>query len=82
MGVRVARRLLCSPEVGLEHAVQVLVKGPGGVVAAPVVVLTVGVGEEVAAQHGEVGRPCAGGHVFGFVHGIEVVRQGPELGLP
>lgn len=39
-----------APQRGLQHSVEPLVKRPGGEVAAPVVVVTVGVREEVAAK--------------------------------
>ena len=39
-----------SPEVPLEDPVEALVEGPGGVVAGPVVVVAVGVGEEVPGE--------------------------------
>lgn len=44
-----------SPEMGLQHPVQALVEGPGGVVSRPVVILPVRVGEEIPRQHGKPG---------------------------
>ncbi len=60
-----------------DDAVEALVKGPGGEVAGPVVVLAVGVGEEIAAERREAGgvprlraRPLP--------HRPEVIRQRAE----
>ena len=53
------------------------VEGAGGEVAAPVVVITVRVGEKVPRQGGEEGR----GWPNVFMHRIEIVRQRPKLAL-
>ena len=45
---------LCAAQCGLQYSVQVLVKGPGGVVARPVVFLTVCIREEVSAEHRQI----------------------------
>lgn len=69
------------PEVGLQHAVQVLVEGPGGEVAAPVVILSIRVHKEVPAQHGESRRPRTLSHTILLVDRIKIVRESSELGL-
>lgn len=70
-----------SPEMCLQHAVQTLVEGPGGVVACPVVVLPVRVGEEIPTQHREAGRPHPRHDAHPLVQGIKVIRQRPKLRL-
>lgn len=67
--------------MGLQHAVHALVEGPGGVVATPVVVLTVCVRKEVPTQHRVVWGSGTLGHIVGLVNRSEVVGQGPKLGL-
>ena len=47
---------LALPEVALQNSVHVLVERPRGVVAGPVVVVAIRVGEEIAGQ----GREKAG----------------------
>lgn len=49
-----------SPQVGFQDTVQALVKRPGSVIACPVMVFPVRVGEEIATQHRETGRPGPG----------------------
>lgn len=66
-----------EPQRGLQHSVKPLVKRSGGEVAAPVVVVTVGVREEVAAQ----GRQCRPGRGEEAVERAEVVGEGSELSL-
>ena len=67
------------PEVRLQDAVQALIEGPRGVVATPIVVVAVGVGEEVAADHRE--RRGADAIARCLPQSVEVVRDGAELGL-
>lgn len=62
-----------SPELGLQHAPHALVKGPGCVVARPVVILSVRVGEKVTAEHGEAGGVHARDDAHPLVKGIEVI---------
>lgn len=70
-----------SPEVGLQHPVQALVERPGGVVARPVVILPVRIGEEIPTQHREPRRlhPRHNAHLL--VQSIKVVRERPKLCL-
>lgn len=67
--------------MGLQHPVHALVEGPGGVIAAPVVVLSVCVRKEVPAQHRVFWGSDTLGHTVGLVNRGEVVGQGPKLGL-
>lgn len=66
-----------EPQRRLQHSVKPLVKRSGGEVAAPVVVVTVSVREEVAAQ----GRQCRPGRGEEAVERAEVVGEGSELSL-
>jgi len=72
---------LSSPEVGLQHPVQALVERPGGVVACPVVVLPVRVGEEIPTQHREPGRLHARHDAHLLVQSVKVVGERPKLCL-
>ena len=61
-------------------SLEALVEGPGGVVAGPVLQVTVGVREEVAGQHGEVG--VLGGELLSqllLARQLEVVLERAEL---
>lgn len=66
-----------APQRGLQHSVEPLVKRPGGEVAAPVVVVAVGVREEVAAKRRQRRPRCR----EGAVEGAEVVGEGSKLSL-
>lgn len=66
-----------APQRGLQHSVKPLVKRSGGEVAAPVVVVTVSVREEVATQRWQR-RPRGGEEAM---ERAEVVGEGSELSL-
>lgn len=69
------------PQVGFQDAVQALVEWPGSVIACPVVVLPVRIGEEIATQHRKPWRPGPWFHPCPLVQSIKVVREGAKLGL-
>lgn len=66
-----------APQQGLQRPVEALVKGPGGEVAAPVVIVTVSISEEVPADCWEL-RSCC---VQTSMKSLKVVRQSPETSL-
>lgn len=70
-----------SPQVGFQDAVQALVERPGGVIACPVMVLPVRIGEEISTQHRKPWRPGPWLHARPLVQGIEVVGESAKLGL-
>lgn len=70
-----------SPEVGLQHPVQALVERPGGEVACPVVILPVGIGEEIPSQNWEPGWSHPRHDAHFLVQGIKVVRECAKLCL-
>lgn len=63
------------PNVGEKHAIHALVKRPGRVIAAPVMIVAVGVGEKVPGKHRELVVALLG------VHCVEIVAQSAELRL-
>lgn len=65
----------------LYHTVHALVKGPGGEITRPVVVLTICIGEEISTQNWVVSGPGSLGHTVCFVHSAEIVRESAKLGL-
>lgn len=65
----------------LYHTVHALVKGPGGEVTRPVVVLAICIGEKISTQNRVVGRSGSLGRSVRFVHGVEVVWESAKLGL-
>ena len=73
--------LLLIPEVRFQGPVQALVERSGGEVAAPVVVVSIGVGEEVSAQHGQRGSGAVRLSRGLQPQGREVVCDRAELGL-
>ena len=69
------------PEVPLEDPVHALVEGPGGVVAGPVVVVLVSVGEEVPGERLEHPLLLPRLRLRLLPQRAEVVAQGAELNL-
>ena len=69
------------PEVPLKDPVHALVEWPGGVVAGPVVVVAVGVGEEVPGEGLEHALLLPRLRLRLLPQRAEVVAQGAELDL-
>lgn len=67
--------------MGFQDPVQALVEGPGSVIACPVMVLSVGIGEEIPAQHGKPWGPCPRLYPCPLVQSVKIVREGAKLGL-
>lgn len=65
------------PQQGLQRPVEAFVKRPGGVISAPVMIVTVSVREEVTTNRWEL-RSCC---VQTSMKSLEVIRQSPKTGL-
>lgn len=66
-----------APEKGLQRPVEAFVKRPGGEISAPVVVVTVSVSEEVAANCRELRSCCIQTSMKSF----KIVRRSPKTSL-
>lgn len=65
------------PQHGLQRSVQALIKRPGGEISAPVMIIAVSIGEEVAAKGRQLG-PCC---VQTSMKSLKVISQSPETSL-
>lgn len=66
-----------APENGLQRPVEAFIERPGGEISAPVMVVTVSISEEVAANRWEL-RSCC---LQTLMKSLEIVGEGPKTSL-